>query len=317
MHRSYLLVALLAAGCVVAIAQESESAGAPDLPRHQILFARHSDEARRDYDIWRICADGTQMASLVVEPGDQFSVTVSPDGGEFVYASREEGRQDLWRRGFRGRSSVNLTDHPADDSEPTWSPDGESVAFFSDRDAEKPELYLLHLEEARIERLTEDHFHDAGAAWSPDGSAIVFTRYFPDPEKGEHAGDGEIIRLDLESRKEERLTELGGYNGSLTYSPDGETIAFHRAAEDRVEIWLMDADGANPRPITDTYIDEYSPAWSPDGNWIVFTAGTGSDGHGTFDLWLMRPDGSDRRLLSAAANTEMSPQWRPGEYYCR
>jgi TolB protein len=77
----------------------------------------------------------------------------------------------------------------------------------------------------------------------------------------------------------------------------------------------MDADGGNARAITDSFVDEYSPAWSPDGQWIVYTAGTGQDGHGTFDLWLIRPDGSDQRLVTAAANTQMSPQFRPGDSF--
>lgn len=79
----------------------------------------------------------------------------------------------------------------------------------------------------------------------------------------------------------------------------------------------MNADGSNAKAITSTFIDEYSPAWSPDGNWIAYTAGTGNDSQGTFDLWLIRPDGSNARLVHAGVNTQMSPAWRTGEHYCR
>ena len=138
----------------------------------------------------------------------------------------------------------------------------------------------------------------------------------PPRERGETASGGFDAEEDRAS-EETQLTELGGYNGGLAYSPGGETIAFHRVADERSEIWLMGADGADPRPLTATAIDEYSPEWSPDGAWIAFTAGTGNDGQGTFDIWLMRADGSKRRVLNPAPNTEGWQKWRPGDHTCR
>ena len=125
------------------------------------------------------------------------------------------------------------------------------------------------------------------------------------------------MAIDVKTGEERQLTKLGGYNGGVDYSPDGKRIAFHRADDKRAEIWVMDSDGANPNQVTDTLIDEYSPAWSPDGNWIAYTAGTESDGNGTFDLWLMLPDGSGARIISTSPNTQMNPKWRFGKHYCR
>lgn len=309
------LLALAAAGCAAAPAGDAETP--PDPPRHQLIFAQHSDSARTDYDVWRMCGDGTQMASLVVEPGHQFQISVSPDGNEFVYVSKVEGEYDVWRKPFGRGEAVNLTNHPAADSQPAWSPDGKQIAFFSNRDAEKLELYLLTLETGSIERLTENEFYDSGASWAPDGKRILFTRYFPAPDGESHAGAGEIFRLDLESGQETQLSRLGGYNGGLSHSPDGQTVAFHRVHEGRAEIWFMESDGSNPRPLTDTFIDEYTPEWSPDGNWIAFTAGVENDSRGTFDIWLMRPDGSSRQVLNKEPNTQGWHRWRPGEHYCR
>lgn len=322
MRDRLLHAALAAVWCAAAPVHTSEAAaaGPPDLPRHELILARHSDAARTDYDVWRMCGDGSQLAALVVEEGHQFQLSVAPDGSEFLYTSRPPGgKGDIWRRGFGRGEPVNLTDHPANDVQPAWSPDGKRVAFFSDRDAEKPDLYLLELEDGSITRLTDNAFHDSGAAWSPDGGSILFTRYFPGSEEAaeRREGAGEIFRLDLASGEEVQLTELGGYNGDVTYAPDGSWIAFHRAADGGVELWRIDADGSDPRPLTDTPIDEYTPRFSPDGGWIAFTAGSGHDGLGTFDLYLMRPDGSDRRLLNAAPNTEAWHEWRPGEHTCR
>jgi TolB protein len=126
-----------------------------------------------------------------------------------------------------------------------------------------------------------------------------------------------VIHLDLATGKEHQMTRLGGYNGGLSYSPDGRFITCHRTVDGGSELWIMGADGSNPRPLTDTEIDEYSPEWSPDGGWIAFTAGVGNDSLGTFDIWIMRPDGSRRQVLSKTANTEGWQKWRPGDHYCR
>ena len=287
-----------------------------DLPRHELIFAHHADAARADYDVWRMCGDGTQMASLVSEPGRQLQIAVSPDGDEFIYSSVTDGQSDLWLRRFDEKEAVNLTSNPAEDSQPAWGPDGR-IAFFSDRDAEKLELYILDPRDGSLRRMTENAFYESGAAWAPDGSALVFTRYVPPPEGEEHGGRGEVIRLDPATGEERPLTNHGGYNGGLSYSPDGRFITFHRTAEGGSELWIMEADGSNPRPLTDTTIDEYSPEWSPDGRWIAFTAGVGNDSLGTFDVWIMRPDGSRRQVLNKAANTEGWQKWRPGDHHCR
>lgn len=302
--------------CVLPDSARDEASVELELPRHELVFAHHSDPSREDYDIWRMCGDGTQMAALVLEPGQQVSLSVAPDGEAFVYSSGPRGEREIWQRSFGGGEAENLTKHPGEDVQPEWGPDGR-IAFFSNRDSEALELYLLDPTDGGVHRLTENEFHDSGAAWDPDGSGIVFTRYFPGTEGPDSGGRGEVIRLDLSTGTERQLTELGGYNGGLSYSPDGSNITFHRAADGGSELWIMNADGSNPRALTDTNIDEYSPEWSPDGQWIAFTAGVGNDSMGTFDLWIMRPDGGQRQVLNKASGTEMELEWRPGEHYCR
>ncbi|MFW6206108.1 MAG: TolB family protein, partial [Gemmatimonadota bacterium] len=55
------------------------------------------------------------------------------------------------------------------------------------------------------------------------------------------------------------------------------------------EIYLMDADGSNPRRLTDDPADDVEPAWLADGSRIIFC----STRSGEADIWSMNPDGTD------------------------
>lgn len=312
----FFLIVLLV--CQFEKAAPAQSTPTPDsLPRHAVVFAHHADATRKNYDIWQIAADGTQMASVVVQPNHQDVFTISPDGNELIYVDLVDGKRDLFRRRFTGGIPVNLTNSSANDSGPAWSPDGRRLLFGSDRDGAKRNLYLMALESGELTRLTENELHDSDPSWAPDGTKFIFTRFIPGDEDTKSAGHGAIFEYDFMSGTERQISDLGGYCGGVDYSPDGQQIAFHRVADGGSELWIMQSDGSDPRPLSKTFIDEYSPAWSPDGNWIVYTAGTGNDSRGTFDLWLMRADSSERRLISAAPNTQMSPRWRPGDHFIR
>lgn len=68
-------VAILLSGLLLNVRlMGQDKTSSVDLPRHAIVFAHHSDAARKDYDLWQIAADGTQMASVVVLPDRQNSV---------------------------------------------------------------------------------------------------------------------------------------------------------------------------------------------------------------------------------------------------
>ena len=80
------------------------------------------------------------------------------------------------------------------------------------------------------------------------------------------------------------------------FSPDGKRLAFTSYATGNEEIWVMDLDGTNARPLTNDPKGDWSPAWSPDGKTIVFT----SSRDGVNQLWIMNADGADLRPLTRA-----------------
>lgn len=109
---------------------------------------------------------------------------------------------------------------------------------------------------------------------------------------------------------------------------DGNRVAFamRASAGAPLSIYTVDIDGQNCVQVTPAQPDvsgikmhDFDPAWSPDGQWIVFasTRGATSAGPGVSrklflpqsDIWRMRADGSAAEPMTFLTNSEVSPQW--------
>jgi len=93
---------------------------------------------------------------------------------------------------------------------------------------------------------------------SPDGSTIVFDLL------------GDVYSLPMAGGEARSLTSGPAFDTHPRFSPDGRTIAFTSDRSGIENVWLMDADGGNPRSLTsekDSYVR--SAAWTPDGNYLI------------------------------------------------
>jgi dipeptidyl aminopeptidase/acylaminoacyl peptidase len=101
----------------------------------------------------------------------------------------------------------------------------------------------------------------------------------------------------------------------FSLSPDGARVAFVSFASGHADVWVQNLDGSGLRQLTNDPASKTWPAWSPDGNWIVY--GSNRDGEaGTWRVpaaggqaeklfsgffrgdWIRKPDGSGTMLAS-------------------
>jgi TolB protein len=134
----------------------------------------------------------------------------------------------------------------------------------------------------------------AGPKWSPDGSKIAYSHW--------SGGAVRIEVMNADGSGSEPIGPAGTWGPA--WSPDGSMIAFTRP-EQSVGIYVMDADGGNPRLL----VAERAPwaesaTWSPDCSRIAFSADGG--------LWTMRADGRVH-VVSRGFDPDggFDPDWSP------
>ncbi|WP_415775596.1 amidohydrolase family protein [Shewanella oncorhynchi] len=143
---------------------------------------------------------------------------------------------------------------------------------------------------------------------SPDGKYIVFDLL------------GDIYQIPVTGGEAKPLAQGIAWQMQPVYSPDGKHIAFTSDGDGGDNIWIMDADGKNPRTVTqETFRLLNSPAWSPDSQYLVarkhFTA---SRSLGAGEVWLYHVAGGEGVKLTERPNDEKDlgePAYSPDGRY--
>ena len=141
----------------------------------------------------------------------------------------------------------------------------------------------------------------------------------------DRTGNEEIFDMGTDGSGQRNLTGNPAEDFHENYSPDGRRIVFSTFrdagdAQDDVrnhaELYVMNANGSNPRRITFNRLPEKGPAWSPDGKHIVFWRSAPvtvvGDPLPPGDLWILNLEtGAERNLTKSRFVDEDEPQWSP------
>jgi TolB protein len=144
----------------------------------------------------------------------------------------------------------------------------------------------------------------ADASWSPNGKQVVFEA---DPN---HDDNLEVFVMDADGSNLRNLTESAGRDYWADWFPNGQQIVFTSDRTGVPNIYVMNADGTDQRPLTDgTDYASYQPDVSPDGKQVVFIRETLTDPP---TIWVMNADGSGPHALTLpGSGADIDPQWSP------
>ena len=219
-------------------------------------------------------------------------ISWSPDGRRIAVATKageqdaivlidvEEGDQEKLTFGLDGIFSVN------------WSQDGDKLAFVGN-EKHQSDIYAYDMRTKELINLTNDIFSDSDPVWSPDGATVYFSSdRGPNTEGGSVVMDGhDYSQKDLYSvtlsapHVIKRVTDLeNSAETSPVVSPDGKKLLFVSDRNGINNIYEINLETEEIRPITNSLSGVYQLSLSQDGRKLAFSSLHNSG----FDLFLMR-----------------------------
>jgi Tol biopolymer transport system component len=87
----------------------------------------------------------------------------------------------------------------------------------------------------------------------------------------------------------------------------GWEVAFTSERDGNPEIYVISADGRNPRRLTEHEALDGAPAWSPDGSLIAFHSAR----DGNLEIYVMDANGDNPRRLTDNPAADTEPAWSP------
>lgn len=235
----------------------------------------------------------------------------APEAADPFWAIPEYAQQPttlLHTIGVDGRDQTLLFDDPGYVHwGAAWSPDGQQIAFSRGKNngpvvpgSPATELYIVDAEGAGMRQLTHNGRNNYLPAWSPDGSRIAYI--------SGRAGwnTHEVFVINADGSGDTNLTNNDVQEYGATWSPDGSRIAFGTKLGGDIQIYTMNPDGTDQRPLP-TPAAGMAPSWSPDGTQIVFV----SERNGNSDIFLMDADGGNQQALVSGEAWDYAPVWSP------
>ncbi|MBI2932211.1 MAG: PD40 domain-containing protein [Planctomycetes bacterium] len=147
--------------------------------------------------------------------------------------------------------------------DPAWSPDGGRIAFSALKDGTS-DLYVLHLADRRIERLTFDDDADSAPAWSRDGRLAWIKEI-----------EGRTILYVLNQGPVTKSWALLEYP---QWSPDGRSIVVAADVDGVYDAFAVDPSTGRAQRMTKFRGGVSYPSVHPDGSLIVtYYEGRGQD----------------------------------------
>jgi Tol biopolymer transport system component len=185
---------------------------------------------------------------------------------------------DIYTVGVDGKDMKRLTNFGVYTAEGVLSHDGKKIVFTSLKDGDL-DIYTMNVDGTDMKRLTTTPGYDGGPWWSPDDKQIVYRAWHYDNDK------------DLQAYK--------------------DLLAKRMIRPNRMELFVMNADGSNQRQITKLGGANFGPSWTPDGKQIIFSSNHKNPRSGNFDLYLVNLDGTGLEQITTSPVFDGFPMFSP------
>jgi TolB protein len=207
-----------------------------------------------------------------------------------------------------------------------FAPDGQSIIFQAEQQGDNPfyQMFVMNLQTGATRRVSPGVGKTTCGYFHPDGKRLLFASSHLDPDAKKHYAAERALRDEEKQSKKrrryvwdfdahmdifeanvdgsgslKRLTDAPGYDAEGSYSADGKHIVFcsNRTGPKNLELFIMDADGANVRQLTKAPgCYNGGPFFSPDGTKVIFRSDRKKKDH--LQLYVINVDGTGEQALT-------------------
>lgn len=266
----------------------------------QIVFSRLRDDST--YELY--VADGPNAVPHLLAPiaGSEFASVWSPDRQMIAFVSRQSNNDDIAIIRQDGTGLRTLVGTPHTEATPAWSPDGRQIAYISNISGDY-ELYIVQVDTGISWPLTSHPGIDRSPVWLSDGRIVFISQ---------RDGGWGLYTIDPQSRAITPILLGQREIRTLAVSPEERRLAF--AMDDGAQNWdlyTVAIDGTQLARLTSAQGNEMYPAWSPDGNYIIFqSTRDDTSGQDYTQLYTISADGSGEARVYSDAIDDRQPAWR-------
>lgn len=215
--------------------------------------------------VWVIWVATGETWQVPAAEGSDRAPRWAPDGSTLTFISSREGGSQLWRIEPKGGSATKLTSFSDGIGDYLWGPDGKAIYFWTDvqwgDSSEVARRGGIYPTKAKI---WTDLFFRHWNEWRLGVRSHLFQLYLE---------EGSITDITPIDRDVPPLA-LGGRD--IAVSPDGKTVALvynpdtALAFSTNNDVFEMESDGGDRRPITARAGNDNSPQYSPDGRYVSY-----------------------------------------------
>ncbi len=246
-------------------------------------------------------ARNVTMRDVLAEP-TYGGYQISPTGERVLFLKTTRDPKDwaatshVWIHDLSTSRTFQLTNSPKGEASARFLPDGR-VAFTSARDT-KPAWFAISPDGGEALKLVDDDSIPASGSFSASASYFIYTKASDRPDKKEwdervkKKDDAyyaekknsytHIWLHDMQGKSRKQITTGTLDNQSAELSRDAKWIVFasnrtnttilDANASNNSDIFVVSADGGEPRQLTTNRGPDNSPAFSPDGRFIAYAS---------------------------------------------
>jgi DNA-binding winged-HTH domains len=182
--------------------------------------------------------------------------------------------------------------------QPVWLADGSGLLVTANESETAPvQVWHIAFRSGEATRITNDlnNYHDLSL--TRDSSRLAAVQ--------DHSVSSIWVAPEGDANRVKQIASDAGWIQEIAWTPDGR-IVYRSNAGGSADIWVMNADGSNPKQLTADARASRGLAVSPDGRYIFFA----SDRAGRFNIWRVDADGSNLKQLTAG-DDEFHPYATP------